>query len=176
MVEKSIAVLPFRDLSSAPENAYFAAGVQDAILTDLAKIADLKVINRTSVQHYSADAPRNLREISEQLQVAYVLEGSVQRVGDRVRVTAKLTETRTNTQRWAERYDRDLADVFAIQNEIAKAIALQLQAWLSPNEQAAVQNGCHARSRGLRALSAGASNRPRSDAGSGGCGGASEAA
>ena len=83
MIEKSIAVLPFRDLSSAPENAHFAAGVQDAILTDLAKIADLKVINRTSVRHYSADAPRNLREISEQLQVGYLLEGSVQRVGDR---------------------------------------------------------------------------------------------
>jgi TolB-like protein len=163
--EKSIAVLPFRDLSSAPENAYFAAGVQDAVLTDLAKIADLKVINRTSVQHYSADAPRNLREISEQLRVAYVLEGSVQRVGDRVRVTAKLTEARTNTQRWAERYDRDLADVFAIQNEIANAIALQLRAWLSPTEQAA-----------LRALSARASERPRGDAGSGGGGGASEAA
>ena len=112
MVEKSIAVLPFQNLSSAPENAYFAAGIQEAVLTDLAKIADLKVINRTSVQHYSADAPRDLREISEQLQVAYVLEGSVQRVGDRVRVTAKLTETGTNTQHWAERYDRDLGGCF----------------------------------------------------------------
>ena len=137
--EKSIAVLPFQNLSTAPENAFFASGVQDAILTDLAKIADLKVINRTSVQHYASEAPRDLQEISEQLRVAYVLEGSVQRLNNQVRVTAKLTDARTNAQLWAQQYDRQLADVFAIQSEIAQKIASQLRVKLSSAERAAVR-------------------------------------
>ncbi len=137
--EKSIAVLPFENRSSDRQNAYFADGVQDEILTDLAKIADLKVISRTSVMQYKSGAERNLREIGQQLGVAHLLEGSVQRSGNRVRVTAQLIDARTDTHQWAERYDRDLADVFAIQSEIAKAIADQLQAKLSPQEKARVE-------------------------------------
>jgi TolB-like protein/class 3 adenylate cyclase/Tfp pilus assembly protein PilF len=137
--EKSIAVLPFQNLSDDQENAYFTEGVGDDILTDLAKIADLRVISRTSVMQYKSGAERNLREIGQQLGVAHVLEGSVQRSGNRVRVTAKLIDARTDTQQWAERYDRDLADVFAIQSEIAKAIADQLQAKLSPQEKQRVE-------------------------------------
>jgi TolB-like protein/class 3 adenylate cyclase/Tfp pilus assembly protein PilF len=137
--EKSIAVLPFQNLSDQKENAYFADGVQDEILTHLAQVADLKVISRTSVMQYKNVATRNVREIAEQLGVAHVLEGSVQRAGNRVRVTAQLINARTDANLWAERYDRDLADVFAIQSEIAKAIAEQLQAKLSPNEKAAIE-------------------------------------
>jgi TolB-like protein/class 3 adenylate cyclase/Tfp pilus assembly protein PilF len=137
--EKSIAVLPFQNLSHQKENAYFADGVQDEILRHLAQVADLKVISRTSVMQYKNVATRNLREIAEQLGVAHVLEGSVQRAGNRVRVTAQLINARTDANLWAERYDRDLADVFAIQSEIAKAIAEQLQAKLSPNEKAAIE-------------------------------------
>src|SRR5437762_7526842 len=137
--EKSIAVLPFENLSRDPENAYFADGVQDEILTDLARVADLKVISRTSVMQYKNAAMRNLREIAQQLGVAHVLEGSVQRTGNRVRVNAQLIDARTDTHLWAEIYDRDLADVFAIQSEIAKKIADQLQAKLSPAEKAAIQ-------------------------------------
>ena len=137
--EKSIAVLPFENLSAEPENAYFAAGVQDAILTDLAKIAELKVINRTSVRHYGSDAPRDLAEISRDLHVAYVLEGSVQRAGNRVRVTAKLTDTRTSAQAWAERYEQDLANVFAVQDEIARSVANRLRVAISPEERSAAQ-------------------------------------
>src|SRR5213075_1568491 len=137
--DKSIAVLPFDNLSRDPDNAYFAEGVQDEILTDLAKIADLKVISRTSVMQYKNAAARNLREIAQQLGVAHLLEGSVQRSGNRVRVTAQLIDARTDTQQWAERYERDLADVFAIQSEIAKKIADQLQAKLSPQEKARVE-------------------------------------
>ena len=139
IVEKSIAVLPFQNLSDEKENAYFAEGVQDEILTDLSKVADLKVISHTSVMQYNNAATRNLREIAQQLSVAHVLEGSVQRAGNRVRVTAQLIDARTETHLWAERYDRDLADVFAIQSEIAKAIADQLQAKLSPNEKKAIE-------------------------------------
>ena len=135
---KSIAVLPFHNLSAAPENAFFATGVQDAILTDLAKIAELKVINRTSVQQYASDAPRDLQRISDQLDVAYVLEGSVQRSESRLRLTAKLTDARNQAQVWAERYDRELSDVFAVQSEIARKIADQLRATLSPQEQASI--------------------------------------
>jgi TolB-like protein/Tfp pilus assembly protein PilF len=138
-VEKSIAVLPFENLSSDKENAYFTEGVQDEILTDLAKIADLKVISRTSVLHYKSGVPRNLREIARQLGVANVVEGSVQRSGNRVRVNAQLVDARTDAHLWAQTYDRDLADVFAIQSEIAKAIADQLQAKLSPNEKKAIE-------------------------------------
>jgi TolB-like protein/class 3 adenylate cyclase len=135
---KSIAVLPFENLSDDKENAYFADGVQDETLTDLAKIADLKIISRTSVMHYKSGASRNLREISQQLGIAHVVEGSVQRSGERVRVNARLLDARTNRHLWGETYDRDLADVFAIQSEIAKAIAEQLQAKLSPREKDAI--------------------------------------
>jgi len=137
--EKSIAVLPFENRSDEKENAYFADGVQNEILTNLAKIGDLWVISRTSVMQYKSGAPRNVREIGQQLGVAHLLEGSVQRAGNRVRVTTQLVDARSDTQQWAERYDRDLADVFAIQSEIAKAIADQLKAKLSPQEKARVE-------------------------------------
>ncbi len=137
--EKSIAVLPFENLSDEKQNAYFADGVQDEILTDLARIADLKVISRTSVMHYRSGIARNLREIGEQLGVAHVLEGSVQRAGNRVRVNAQLIDARSDAHLWAQTYDRDLADVFAIQSEIAKTIADQLQAKLSPSEKSAIE-------------------------------------
>jgi len=137
--EKSIAVLPFENLSAERENAFFTDGVQDEILTDLAKVADLKVISRTSVMQYKNATTRNLREIAQQLGVAHVLEGSVQRAGGRVRVSAQLIDARSDTHLWAERYDRDLADVFAIQSEIAKTIANQLQAKISPSEKAAIE-------------------------------------
>src|SRR6266853_567258 len=135
---KSIAVLPFRNLSDEKENAYFADGVQNEVLTDLATIADLKVISRTSVMQYKSDVARNLREIGQQLGVAHVVEGSVQRSGNRVRVNAQLLDARTDAHLWAQTYDRDLADVFAIQSEIAKTIADQLQAKLSPKEKSAI--------------------------------------
>jgi TolB-like protein/Tfp pilus assembly protein PilF len=135
---KSIAVLPFENLSEEKANAYFADGIQDEILVRLAKIADLKVISRTSTQHYKS-APENLREIGQELGVAHLLEGSVQRAANRVRVNAQLIDARTDAHLWAQTYDRDLADVFAIQGEIAKAIADQLQAKLSPNEKKAIE-------------------------------------
>jgi eukaryotic-like serine/threonine-protein kinase len=137
--EKSIAVLPFENRSSDPENAFFTDGVQDEILTDLARIADLKVISRTSVMQYKTGPKRNLRQIGNELGVAHVVEGSVQRVGDRVRVNAQLIDARTDAHLWAQTYDRDLADVFAIQSEIAKTIADQLQANLSANEKSAIE-------------------------------------
>ena len=136
--EKSIAVLPFENLSSDKENAYFADGVQDEILTDLAKVADLKVISRTSVMQYRNSAARNLREIGQQLGVAHVLEGSVQRAAEKVRVNTQLINARTDAHEWAENYDRPISDVFAIQSEIAKTIAEQLRAHLSPSEKAAL--------------------------------------
>jgi serine/threonine-protein kinase len=136
---KSIAVLPFENLSADLENAYFADGVQDEILSDLAKIADLKVISRTSVMQYKTGGERNLRQIANELGVAHVVEGSVQRAANRVRVTAQLIDARTDTHLWVERYDRPLGDVFAIQSEIAKAIATQLQAKLSPAEKSAIE-------------------------------------
>ena len=137
--EKSIAVLPFENFSNDKENAFFADGIHDEVLTYLAKVADLKVISRTSVMQYKNAAMRNVREIAQQLGVANVLEGSVQRSGNRVRVTAQLIDARTDTHVWAERYDRDLADVFAIQSEIAKKIADQLQAKMSLSEKAAIE-------------------------------------
>jgi TolB-like protein/Tfp pilus assembly protein PilF len=137
--EKSIAVLPFENLSRDPDNAFFTDGVQDQILTNLAQIAELKVISRTSVMQYKTGALRNLREIAQQLGVGRVVEGSVQRAGNRVRVTAQLLDARNDAHLWAQTYDRDLADVFAIQSEIAKAIADQLQAKLSPNEKKAIE-------------------------------------
>jgi TolB-like protein/Tfp pilus assembly protein PilF len=138
-LEKSIAVLPFENLSRDPDNAFFTDGVQDEILADLAKVADLKVISRTSVMLYKSGNPRNLREIGQQLGVAHVLEGSVQRTANRVRVMAQLIDARTDAHLWAQTYDRELADVFAIQSEIAKTIADQLQARLSPAEKAAIE-------------------------------------
>ncbi len=136
--DKSIAVLPFENLSSDKDNAYFADGVQDEILTDLARIADLKVISRTSVMQYREAATRNLRKIGQELGVAHVLEGSVQRASGKVRVNAQLIDARTDAHLWAQTYDRNLADVFAIQSEIAQTIAGQLQARLLPNEQKAI--------------------------------------
>src|SRR5438270_7952014 len=137
--DKSIAVLPFENLSDEKENAYFADGVQNEILTDLAKIADLKVISRTSVMLYKAGNPRNLREIAQQLGVAQVLEGSVQRAGSKVRVNAQLIDARTDKHLWALTYDRDLADVFAIATEVAQSSGNELQAKLSASEKAAIE-------------------------------------
>jgi TolB-like protein/Tfp pilus assembly protein PilF len=135
---KSIAVLPFENLSRDPDNAYFADGVQDEILTNLSRIADLKVIGRMSVMQYKSGIARDLREIGDQLGVANVVEGSVQRSGNRVRVNAQLVDVRTHRQLWGQTYDRDLADVFAIQSEIAKTIASRLQAKLSSREESAI--------------------------------------
>src|SRR5213080_4257274 len=137
--EKSIAVLPFSNLSKEQENAFFADGVQDEILSDLEKVADLKVISRTSVMPYKSGIARNLRQIGRQLGVAHVVEGSVQRSGNRVRVNAQLIDARTDRHLWGQTYERDLADVFTIQSEIAKTIADQLQAKLSPREENAIQ-------------------------------------
>ena len=135
---KSIAVLPFENFSEDKAFAFFADGVQDEILTDLAKIADLKVISRTSVMQYKNKLKRKLPEIAQALKVAHVLEGSVQRSANRVRVSAQLIDARNDTHIWAEKYDRNLSDVFAIQSEIAQAIADQLQAKLSPKEKSAI--------------------------------------
>jgi TolB-like protein/class 3 adenylate cyclase len=137
--EKSIAVLPFENLSKEEDNAFFTDGVHDEILTELSRIADLKVVSRSSVMHYKSGAERNLREIGRQLGVANVVEGSVQRAGHRVRINAQLVDARTDRHLWAQTYDRDLADVFAIQSEIAKTIADQLQTKLSPQEKAAIE-------------------------------------
>jgi TolB-like protein/class 3 adenylate cyclase/Flp pilus assembly protein TadD len=136
---KSIAVLPFDNLSDDKQNAYFADGVQDEILTHLAKVADLKVISRTSVMQYKSGVARNLREIAQQLGVAHLLEGSVQRAGGKVRVNAQLIDARNDAHLWAQTYDRELADVFAIQSEIAKTIADELKAKISPTEKAAIE-------------------------------------
>jgi serine/threonine protein kinase/Tfp pilus assembly protein PilF len=136
--EKSIAVLPFENRSEEKQNAYFADGVQGEILTDLAKVADLKVISRTSVMQYRSGPERNVRQIGQELGVAHVVEGSVQRSGHRVRVNVQLVDARTDRQLWAQTYDRDVADVFAIQSEIAKAIASELDAKLSPNEESEI--------------------------------------
>src|SRR5207249_3972864 len=137
--EKSIAVLPFENLSDDKQNAYFADGVQDEILTDLAKVADLKVISRTSVMQYKNSVNRNLREIAKALGVAHVLEGTVQRAGDRIRVSAQLIDARSDAHLWAEHYDRNFADVFAIESEVAAKIIAQLQAKISPSEKAAIE-------------------------------------
>jgi TolB-like protein/Tfp pilus assembly protein PilF len=136
--DKSIAVLPFENRSSDKENAFFTDGVQDEILTDLAKIADLKVISRTSVMRYKNGVARDLREIGKQLGVAHLVEGSVQRTGGKVRVNAQLIDARTDGHLWAQTYDRDIADVFAIQSEVAENIVAQLKANISPSEKAAI--------------------------------------
>ncbi|HKR83665.1 MAG TPA: adenylate/guanylate cyclase domain-containing protein, partial [Terriglobales bacterium] len=137
--EKSIAVLPFENLSSDKENAYFADGIQDEILTRLSKIADLKVISRTSTQHYKS-APENLPEIARQLGVAHVLEGSVQKSGEAVRVNVQLIKAANDSHLWADIYDRKLTDIFAVESEVAKAIAEQLRAKLSGQEEQVLAN------------------------------------
>jgi TolB-like protein/Tfp pilus assembly protein PilF len=134
---KSIAVLPFENLSSDKENAYFAEGIQDEILTRLSKIADLKVISRTSTQHYKS-APENLPEIAKQLGVAHILEGSVQKSGDAVRVNVQLINALNDAHLWADIYDRKLTDIFAVESDIAKTIADTLQAKLTGSEKTAI--------------------------------------
>jgi TolB-like protein/predicted Ser/Thr protein kinase len=136
---KSIAVLPFENVGEAKESATFADGVQDELLTDLARIADLKVVSRTSVMQYRRGQPRNLREIAGQLGVAYVVEGAVQEAGGRVRITAQLIDARTDLHRWAQSYYRPTGDIFAIQSEIAQIIADQLDAKISPHEKARIE-------------------------------------
>src|SRR5947199_1794652 len=137
-IDKSIAVLPFENLSAEKDNAYFADGVQDDVLTNLSKIGDLKVISRTSVMPYRGKTS-NLREIGKTLGVATILEGSVRRVGNRVRVNVQLINADTDEHLWAEDYDRDLTDVFAIQTDLAQKIANELQAKLSPTEKAQIE-------------------------------------
>jgi len=134
-IDKSIAVLPFQNLSDEKENAYFADGIQDDILTNLSKIGDLKVISRMSVMSYRGDGVRNAREIGKALGVGTLLEGSVRRIGNRVRVSVQLINADDDEHIWAEDYDRELTDVFAIQTDLAQKIAYALQAKLSPNEK-----------------------------------------
>ena len=133
--QKSIAVLPFENISATKDDAYFADGVQDEILNNLAKIAQLKVISRTSVMQYRADARRDLRQIAGALGVANVLEGTVRRDGNHVRVSTELVDARNDNAIWADSYDRDLTDIFAIQSEIAQKVAWRLSAQLSPEER-----------------------------------------
>src|SRR6266480_954488 len=137
-IDKSIAVLPFQSLSDEKENAYFADGIQDDVLTNLSKIGDLKVISRTSVMPYRGKGS-NVREIGKALGVATILEGSVRRVGNRVRVSVQLINASNDEHMWAEDYDRDLTDVFAIQTDLAQKIAYELQAKLSPAEKAQIE-------------------------------------
>jgi TolB-like protein/class 3 adenylate cyclase/Tfp pilus assembly protein PilF len=132
--EKSIAVLPFENRSRDPDNAYFADGIQDEILTRLSKIADLKVISRTSTQHYKS-TPENLPEIARQLGVAHILEGSVQKSGDAVRVNVQLVKAANDSHLWADTFDRKLTDIFSVESEVAKAIADQLRAHLTGREE-----------------------------------------
>jgi TolB-like protein/Tfp pilus assembly protein PilF len=139
VAERSVAVLPFENLSADPDGAFFAEGVQDEVRNDLAKVADLKVISRNSVMQYKPGVKRNLHEIGNALGVAHVVEGSVQRTFDRVRVRAQLINARTSTRLWRKRYDSALDDVFAIQSEIAKAVADQLGAKLSAAEKARIE-------------------------------------
>src|SRR5437867_11920531 len=135
--EKSIAVLPFDNLSRDPDNAYFCEGVQDEILTRLAKVADLKVISRTSTQRFKS-APDNLPQIAKQLGVAHILEGSVQKASDQVRVNVQLINAMTDAHLWADTYDRKLTDIFAVESEIAKTIAETLQAKLTGSEKSLI--------------------------------------
>src|SRR5881227_963392 len=135
--EKSIAVLPFDNLSGDPDNAYFCEGVQDEILTRLAKVSDLKVVSRTSTQHFNS-APSDLREIAKQLGVMHILEGSVQKANDQVRVNVQLINALTDAHLWADTFDRKLTDIFAVETEIAKTIADTLQARLTGSEKTAM--------------------------------------
>jgi TolB-like protein/Tfp pilus assembly protein PilF len=136
-VDKSVAVLPFQNLSSDPDNAYFADGIQQEVLTGLAKIADLKVISRASTQQYQSN-PGNLADVAKQLGVANILEGSVQKAGNQVRVNVHLVNAQTGSQLWAETYDRKLSDIFVVESEIAKGIAESLQATLTGGEARAL--------------------------------------
>jgi TolB-like protein/Flp pilus assembly protein TadD len=136
--EKSIAVLPFENLSDSQENEYFADGIQDDVLANLAKIADLKVISRTSVRQYRTGV-RNLREIGDALGVAHILEGTVRRAGNRVRVNVQLINARTDAHIWADTFDRELLDLFALQSELAEKISVALRANLSPQEKASLR-------------------------------------
>jgi TolB-like protein/predicted Zn-dependent protease len=136
---KSVAVLPFESISSTKDDDYFADGVQDEILNDLAKIAQLKVISRTSVMQYRADTKRDVRQIAYALGVANVLEGTVRREGNRVRVSTQLVDARNDSAVWADSYDRDLTDIFAIQSEVAQTIAGKLSAALSPEEKQRIE-------------------------------------
>src|SRR6185437_8312654 len=133
-MERSIAVLPFENRSEDKANAYFAEGIQDEILTRLSKIADLKVISRTSTQHYKS-APENLAEIGKQLGVAHILEGSVQKSGDGVRVNVQLIKAANDSHLWADTFDRKLTDIFSVESEVSKAIADQLRAKLTGQEE-----------------------------------------
>jgi TolB-like protein len=137
--EKSIAVLPFESLSEDKANAYFATGVQDEILTRLAKVADLKVISRTSTQQYQSK-PGNVAEIAKQLGVSHVLEGSVQKAGDSVRVNVQLIKAETDAHLWAETYDGKLTDIFAVQSDVARRIADSLEAKLTGREKEAIDH------------------------------------
>jgi non-specific serine/threonine protein kinase len=139
LVEKGVAVLPFDNLSANRDDSYFADGVQDEILNNLAKIAQLKVISRTSVMQYRAETKRDLRQIATALGVANILEGTVQRNGNRVRVSTQLVDARKDQTIWADRYDRDLTDIFTIQSDVAQAIAAKLTATLSPAEKQSVE-------------------------------------
>ena len=136
---KSIAVLPFATLSDDRNDAYFSDGVQDQILTNLAKVSDLKVISHTSVRQYKTGAERNMREIGRQLGVGYIVEGSVQRARDRLRINAQLIDARNDSHVWGETYDRTAADLFAIQSELAQSIVTQLKAKLSPEQKAEIE-------------------------------------
>ena len=136
---KSIAVLPFENISANKDDSYFADGVQDEILNNLAKIAQLKVISRTSVMQYRADTKRDLRQIAEALGVANVLEGTVRRDGNHVRVSAELIDARNDSMVWADSFDRDLTDIFTIQGEVAQTIARKLAATLSPEEKKSIE-------------------------------------
>src|SRR6266487_925193 len=137
--KKSIAVLPFASLSANKNDAYFADGVQDQILTNLAKVSDLKVISHTSVRQYKTGAERNMREIGRQLGVGYIVEGSVQRGRDRLRINAELIDARNDSHVWGETYDRTAADLFAIQSDLAQSIATQLKAKPSPEQKAEIE-------------------------------------
>src|SRR5206468_186419 len=137
--EKSIAVLPFENLSRDPENTYFTAGIHDEILARLSKIADLKVISRTSTQYYKS-APENVPQIAKQLGVAHILEGSVQKSGDAVRVNVQLIKAATDSHVWADTFDRKLTDIFAVESEVSEKIAASLQAKLSGREREALKS------------------------------------
>src|SRR6476659_7279188 len=136
--DKSVAVLPFENLSSDKENAFFAQGIQDEIITTLSRISGLRVISRTSTAHYKS-APENLPEIARQLRVSNVLEGSVQKVGDRVHINVQLIQVDTDAHLWAQSYDRQLTDIFGVEGEVAMSIAESLRATLSPQEKARVE-------------------------------------
>src|SRR6267142_1240280 len=136
--DKSVAVLPFENLSSDKENAFFAQGIHDEIITTLSRISGLRVISRTSTARYSC-APENLPEIARQLHVSNVLEGSVQKAGDRVHINVQLIQTDTDAHLWAQSYDRELTDIFGVEGEVAKSIADSLRATLSPQEKASVE-------------------------------------